>query len=144
ERLRNAQGKLAEQGLRVAIGLSTVHAGLAAVPEAYREASWAREQAEHRGGVLELPAMSAIEYLTQSGDETARRLLRGPDPRVRRARPTRWRRRIDRGADGVCDNRFEHHARRLAPSRARKHGSLPAGEDRGGERNAPAAHRRRT
>jgi hypothetical protein len=41
ERLRKPR-RSSRAGLRVAIGLSTVQAGLAAVPEAYREASRAR------------------------------------------------------------------------------------------------------
>jgi sugar diacid utilization regulator len=74
-RLELAQTRLAEQGITVAIGVSTIQDGLAGISEAYREACSARERAEPGGGVVALPGMSAFEYLTAAGSPTARRLV---------------------------------------------------------------------
>src|SRR5215469_3091846 len=49
--------------LRLAIGVSTVHAGLHEVPEAYAEAQAAREALGSSEGVLALPLLSAFDYL---------------------------------------------------------------------------------
>jgi sugar diacid utilization regulator len=73
--LRSSQVRLAETGLPLAIGVSTVHDGLDRVPAAYREACAARERLHDGGGVVALPALSAFDYLTLIGGETARRLI---------------------------------------------------------------------
>jgi PucR C-terminal helix-turn-helix domain/GGDEF-like domain len=73
--LRSSQAKLAEGGITLAIGVSTVQSGLDRVPAAYREACAARERLDGRGGVVALPELSAFDYLTLVGGPTARRLI---------------------------------------------------------------------
>jgi len=52
----------------LAVGVSTVRDGTAAVGAAYREASLAlRRVAATGGGVLSLPDMRAFDYLERSG-----------------------------------------------------------------------------
>jgi sugar diacid utilization regulator len=75
QRLECSQRKLAERGVCIAIGVSTVQDTLAGVPDAYREACMVRERIGPRGGVVALPTMSAFQYLTDAGDATARRLI---------------------------------------------------------------------
>lgn len=70
----------AEHGA-LAIGVSTVHAGLHEVPEAYAEAQVAREALGSSGGVIALPLLSAFDYLVLREAQTAQRLIR---PEVRR------------------------------------------------------------
>src|SRR5215469_7709484 len=67
--------------LPLAIGVSTVHAGLHEVPEAYAEAQAAREALGSSEGVLALPLLSAFDYLMLTQAPTAQRLIR---PEVRR------------------------------------------------------------
>ncbi len=74
-RLIEVQRRLAEHGLSLAIGMSTVHEGLAGVPDAYREAAGARDLLLPRAGVVALPTMSAFDYLVSYGNPTARRLI---------------------------------------------------------------------
>src|SRR6185437_9052608 len=62
-------------------GVSTVHAGLHEVPEAYAEAQVARQALAPAGGVLALPLLSAFDYLTLREAQTAQRLIK---PEVRR------------------------------------------------------------
>jgi sugar diacid utilization regulator len=73
--LANSHGRLARQHLELAIGVSTVHPGLAGVPAAYREARGAAECVGAHGGVLALPALSAFDYLISFRDSTAQRLI---------------------------------------------------------------------
>jgi PucR C-terminal helix-turn-helix domain/GGDEF-like domain len=73
--LRSSQAKLGESGLPLAIGVSTVQDGLERVPAAYREACAARDRLGARGGVVSLPMLSAFDYLTLMGGETARGLI---------------------------------------------------------------------
>jgi hypothetical protein len=73
-----SQAKLAESGVPLAIGVSTMQAGLELVPAAYREARAARERLDGRDGVLALLTLSAFDYLTMIGDETASRLISEP------------------------------------------------------------------
>jgi sugar diacid utilization regulator len=75
EALRSSQAKLSGSGIPLAIGMSTVQRGLDRVPAAYREASSARESLDAGGGVVALPTLSAFEYLTLIGGDTARRLI---------------------------------------------------------------------
>jgi DNA-binding PucR family transcriptional regulator len=75
EALQSSQEKLAGAGVPLAIGVSTVQEGLDRVPVAYREASAARERLDGGGGVVALPNLSAFDYLTQVGGDTARRLI---------------------------------------------------------------------
>ena len=78
--LRCACTDLARRGVRLAMGVSTVHAGLPEIPEAYAEARTARDGLGGSPGVLALPVLSSFDYLVLRDDETARRLIR---PQVR-------------------------------------------------------------
>jgi hypothetical protein len=69
------QQRLAGQGVRLAIGVSTVHDRLSGLPEAYREAHSALERVRSEGGVVALPALRAFDYLTRFSHETVRRLV---------------------------------------------------------------------
>jgi DNA-binding PucR family transcriptional regulator len=62
--------------LRLAVGVSTVHAGLPEVPEAYAEARTARDGLGAEPGVLALPLLTSFDYLVLREDATARRLIR--------------------------------------------------------------------
>jgi hypothetical protein len=73
--LTAAYERLAKQGVRLAIGVSTVHPGLAGVASAHREARGAADCLGPDGGVLALPALSAFDYLTSFRDPTAARLI---------------------------------------------------------------------
>jgi sugar diacid utilization regulator len=76
-RLGDAQSRLARRDVPLAIGLSTVHRGLAAVRDAYREAAAAAERSLPDPGFVALPAMSTFDYLTMGGDPTVLRLIPG-------------------------------------------------------------------
>ena len=74
--LEKACERAAKQGVTLAVGVSTVRDGTAALGAAYREASLAlRRVATTGGGVLSLPDLSAFEYLTLRNDAAARRLI---------------------------------------------------------------------
>jgi hypothetical protein len=78
ELLRAAVQRLGERRLALSVGVSTAHAGLAAVPTAYREACLALEQLPGSGGVLALGELGVADYLIlRAGDETAWRLIPG-------------------------------------------------------------------
>jgi sugar diacid utilization regulator len=81
EPIEQAQRKLARTGVGLAIGISTTFETTAGLPDAYGEACTAMEWLGRRGGVMALPDLSALEYLTLRGDATARRLV---SPAVRR------------------------------------------------------------
>lgn len=74
-RLGAVQKRLAAAGLPLAIGVSTAVAGLPQLPDAYREASTARNTRGAAPGVVDLSAMSAFEFLTLRPDPTAGRLI---------------------------------------------------------------------
>jgi DNA-binding PucR family transcriptional regulator len=74
EALISSQSKLANGGLQLTIGVSTVRNGLGRIPAAYREACAARDRLDG-GGVLALPTLSAFDYLTLVGGDTARNLI---------------------------------------------------------------------
>jgi sugar diacid utilization regulator len=71
---------LQDKGLNLRIGVSTVHQGWGAVRDAYREARDAMERTDAEGGLVALPGLSALAYLTNNRDETAARLV---DPAIR-------------------------------------------------------------
>ena len=75
ERLAASQARLEQQGLPLAVGVSTVHEDLAEVPDVYREAASARDRLAGVAGLVALPAMTAFDYLIGSGSDTARRLI---------------------------------------------------------------------
>jgi hypothetical protein len=74
-RLADVQQRLADGGLALKIAVSTAVAGLAQVPEAYREACALRIALGPAPGVTSLTEMSAFEYLTLRADATAGRLI---------------------------------------------------------------------
>jgi sugar diacid utilization regulator len=73
--LTAAAARLASQNVRLAVGVSTVHSGLAGVASAHREARGAADCLGADGGVLALPALSAFDYLSSFRDPTAERLI---------------------------------------------------------------------
>ena len=75
ERLGDTQRRLAARGVPLAIGLSTVYAGLAEAGDAYREAASARDRLLPAPGVVALPAMTMFDYLTMHADGTTRRMV---------------------------------------------------------------------
>jgi sugar diacid utilization regulator len=79
--LAGTQEKLAQQGVRLAVGVSTVQQGLGGVASAYPEARGAAECLGPNGGVLALPNLSALDYLISFRDPTAERLIA---PRIQR------------------------------------------------------------
>jgi sugar diacid utilization regulator len=74
------QARLAEQGITLSIGMSTIQP-LDDLPAAYGEACHAVERLQETGGVLALPTLRAFESLTLFGHETASRLV---SPEIRR------------------------------------------------------------
>lgn len=81
QHLRRVVPDLERQGMRLTLGISTVHTGLSEVPEAYAEARAARERLGGSPGVIALPLVSSLDYLVVRSKETAQRLIR---PEVRR------------------------------------------------------------
>ncbi|MDQ8706094.1 helix-turn-helix domain-containing protein [Streptomyces sp. LHD-70] len=79
--LERVIAELARDGVRLKLGISTVHTGPVEVPEAYAEACVARDGLGGEPGVLALALLSSFDYLVLRDDETARRLIR---PEVRR------------------------------------------------------------
>jgi DNA-binding PucR family transcriptional regulator len=74
--LGTARDRMADRKLPLAVGVSTVHAGLADVPAGYNEACLAVEQLRERGGVLALGGLAVADYLIlRAGDATAWRLV---------------------------------------------------------------------
>ena len=73
--LDEAQRRLDGAGLPLAVGASTLFAGLAQIPDGYREASIARLTLGSSSGVVSLAGMSAFEYLTLRPDATAQRMI---------------------------------------------------------------------
>jgi hypothetical protein len=79
-RVDAVHARLREEGLPLAMGVSTPAAGVAELPRAYDEACAALAWVAEEGGVAALPQMSPFGYLARSAPETARRLV---DPEVR-------------------------------------------------------------
>jgi len=80
ERAAALHARLHEEGLPLALGVSTTAHGVAELPRAFAEARAALECVDGDGGVAALPLMSPLRYLTLSAPDTARRLV---DPRLR-------------------------------------------------------------
>jgi sugar diacid utilization regulator len=80
ETLSAIQSRLADQGITLSIGVSTIQP-LDDLPAAYSEACHAVERLQESGGVLALPTLRAFESLTLFGHETANRLV---SPEIRR------------------------------------------------------------
>jgi hypothetical protein len=79
-RVRGGVASLAGHGVFPVVGVSSVHPGFLDIPEAYEEARMARRSLRGRSGVQSLSRMSTLDYLVQTHDRTARRLVR---PQVR-------------------------------------------------------------
>ena len=79
-RIRAGVASLAGRGVFPSVGVSSVREGFLDVPEAYEEARVARRSLRGRTGVQSLSSMSTLDYLVQTHDRTARRLVR---PEVR-------------------------------------------------------------
>lgn len=78
--VRSAVTSLAGRGVFAAVGVSSARQGYAALPEAYDEARMAGRGLAGNPGVLALSEMSTLDFLVQSQDGAARRLVR---PEVR-------------------------------------------------------------
>ncbi|WP_460362314.1 PucR family transcriptional regulator [Actinocorallia lasiicapitis] len=78
--LTSVQAELAGQGVRLAIGMSTITEGTSELPRAYAEARLALELSGPEGGVTALPLLSPFRYLALRADPTAWHLV---DPAVR-------------------------------------------------------------
>jgi sugar diacid utilization regulator len=74
--LEGVGDRLAQEGMPLAIGISTVHEGCGEVPAAYQEACVALERVSETGGVLGLSGLAPLDYLVlRAGDRTAWRLV---------------------------------------------------------------------
>ena len=80
DRLEAVSVTLRREGMPLAIGISTVAAGVGELPRAYLEARAAMECLGGGDGLMALPRLSPFQYLALRADDTARRLV---DPRVR-------------------------------------------------------------
>ncbi|MEO5874927.1 MAG: helix-turn-helix domain-containing protein [Streptosporangiaceae bacterium] len=81
EALTTVQEELAEQGIRLAVGMSTLTEGLGDLPHSYQEARLALDLVGPGGGVTALPLLSSFHYLALRADQTAWWLV---DPAVHR------------------------------------------------------------
>lgn len=79
DRLEDVQARLVQEGMPLAMGISTVAAGVAELPRAYAEARTALAGVTD-DGVAALPRLTPFAYLAQSADATAPRLV---DPHLR-------------------------------------------------------------
>ncbi|MEV0251728.1 helix-turn-helix domain-containing protein [Nocardia sp. NPDC050712] len=79
ERLRAMQTKLSAAGITLAVGVSTVVAGIAQLPKAYQQSRDALDLLPEAGGVLALPQITPFRYLMLRADDTARHLI---DPAI--------------------------------------------------------------
>ncbi len=79
-RVRGSVAALAGHGVFPSVGVSSIHPGFLDIPEAYEEARLARRSLRGRAGVQALSRMSTLDYLVQTHDRTARRLV---SPQVR-------------------------------------------------------------
>ncbi|GLW07154.1 hypothetical protein Misp01_22840 [Microtetraspora sp. NBRC 13810] len=79
DRLEATRESLLGEGIVLAVGISTVIAGTARIPQAYQEARTVLEFLPEDGGVAALPRITAFQYLALRADDTARHLV---DPRI--------------------------------------------------------------
>ena len=78
-RLDQAHDVARREGIPLAIGVSTIAAGVGELPQAYQEAVSTVRFVAKDGGVAALTRLSPFEYLALTADDTARRLI---DPRI--------------------------------------------------------------
>jgi hypothetical protein len=76
-RVEAAQKRLCASGTPMAIGVSTIAAGVGDLPQAYQEASAAVRFVgkDGDGGVAALTRLSPFEYMARTADTTARRMV---------------------------------------------------------------------
>ncbi|GAA3818303.1 hypothetical protein GCM10022226_43560 [Sphaerisporangium flaviroseum] len=79
DRLQAVRENLLGEGIVLAMGVSTVIAGIAQIPQAYEEARTVLEFLPEEGGVAALPRITPFQYLALKADDTARHLV---DPRI--------------------------------------------------------------
>lgn len=79
DRLQGVREALAAEGIRLAMGISTVSGGTAQIPQAYQEARAVLDFVPEEGGVAALPRITPFQYLALKADDTARHLV---DPRI--------------------------------------------------------------
>jgi PucR C-terminal helix-turn-helix domain/GGDEF-like domain len=77
DRVEALQARLRGEGVALAMGVSTVAAGVADLPRAYEEAHVALARVGDDGGVAALARLSPFDYLALRADDTARRLVNG-------------------------------------------------------------------
>jgi sugar diacid utilization regulator len=75
DRVDALQARLCREGIALAMGVSTVAAGVGELPRAYDEAHVALASVGDRGGVAALARLSPFDYLALRADDTARRLV---------------------------------------------------------------------
>jgi hypothetical protein len=75
ERIEELQERLSAEGTPLAVGVSTIAAGVAELPRAYQEARAARECLAGRTGVVAIPRLAPFEYLLLRADETTGRVV---------------------------------------------------------------------
>jgi PucR C-terminal helix-turn-helix domain/GGDEF-like domain len=80
DRVDALQERLRREGIVLAMGVSTVAAGVRDLPRAYQEAHVALAGVRADGGVAALARLSPFDYLALQADSTARRLV---NPRLR-------------------------------------------------------------
>jgi DNA-binding PucR family transcriptional regulator len=78
-RVDAVQQRLNAVGTPLAVGVSTVAAGVGELPRAYLEARAARDCLAGESGLVAIPRLTPFEYLVLRADETARRVV---DPRL--------------------------------------------------------------
>jgi PucR C-terminal helix-turn-helix domain/GGDEF-like domain len=74
-RIEAVQGRLNAVGTPVAVGVSTIAAGVRELPRAFLEARAARECLAGQPGLVAIPRLSPFEYLLLRADDTARRVV---------------------------------------------------------------------
>ena len=79
DRLQELRETLLAEGIVLAMGISTVSADLALIPQAYQEARAVLDFLPEDGGVAALPRITPFQYLALRADDTARHLV---DPRI--------------------------------------------------------------
>jgi sugar diacid utilization regulator len=80
DRVDVLQSRLCSEGVALAMGVSTVAAGVGELPRAYQEAHVALSGVGADGGVEALARLTPFDYLALRADDTARRLV---NPRLR-------------------------------------------------------------
>jgi hypothetical protein len=75
DRLQRVLESLGGEGIRLAMGISTVVSGIEQIPVAYQEARKVLDFVPEDGGVAALPRITPFQYLALKADDTARHLV---------------------------------------------------------------------